>query len=49
MKLIPKRYKRLTEYTNTEYDTTQVLSSNLSFANLNNDSTHDSPITLRHL
>ena len=31
--------------TNTEYFTTQVLSSNLSFATLNNDSTHDSPIT----
>ena len=32
-------------YTNTEYGTTQVLSSNLSFANPNNDSTPDSSIT----
>ena len=31
--------------TNTEYGTTQVLSSNLSFANPNNDSTPDSSIT----
>ena len=31
--------------TNTEYGTAQVLSSNLSFANPNNDSTPDSSIT----
>ena len=32
-------------YTNTEYGTTQVLSSNLSFANPNNGSTPGSSIT----
>ena len=50
-KLINKINRNLNSYsvneanTNTEYGTTQVLSSNLSFANPNNDSTPDSSIT----
>ena len=50
-KLINKIDRNLNSYsvneanTNTEYGTTQVLSSNLSFANPNNDSTPDSSIT----
>ena len=50
-KLINKINRNLNCYsvdeanTNTEYGTTRVLSSNLSFANSNNDSTPDSSIT----
>ena len=50
-KLINKINRNLNSYsvnkanTNTEYGTTQILSSNLYFANPNNDSTSDLSIT----
>ena len=50
-KLINKINGNLNSYTinvadtNSEFDTNQILSSNLSFATANKDSTPDSPIT----